>query len=214
MSNLSYFLATRNMASNKGLGLQQATTFGGVGIPLSRSYPRWFALWTSETLAPYLQGHYQGCRCLSSASDPGVVGRIVNPGQETIAVQLDDGKVGYCSEEETEKVVDALRHYNVSGAYVGTVPLDIELGHVPISHGGQYPSLYIFSTPALMMRPVKHLANVRINMVGSFEQVYMKIGYMDDEVCPGENKYQELSPITMLRVIANLMPFFKFNESP
>ncbi|KAI8594327.1 hypothetical protein EDD21DRAFT_409816 [Dissophora ornata] len=51
-------------------------------------------------------------------------------------------------------------------------------------------------------------------MVGSFEQVYMENGCMDDEVCPGENTHQELAPTSMLSVIANLMSFFEFNEPP
>ena len=35
----------------------------------------------------------------------------------------------------------------------------------------QYPGLYIFSTPARMMRPVFNLAANKVEMIGTFEQV-------------------------------------------
>ncbi|KAF9362760.1 DNA-directed RNA polymerase I subunit rpa2 [Mortierella sp. NVP85] len=135
-------------------------------------------------------------------------------GQSTVVVQLDGRIVGYCSSEEAKRVADTLRYYKVTGAYQGAVPLDIELGYVPISQGGQYPGLYIFSTPARMMRPVRYLANGKTDMVGSFEQVYMEIACMDDEIRPGENTHQELAPTSMLSIIANLTPFSDFNQSP
>ncbi|KAG0261299.1 DNA-directed RNA polymerase I subunit rpa2 [Mortierella polycephala] len=135
-------------------------------------------------------------------------------GQKTIVVQLDGRIVGYCSSNEAKKVADALRHYKVSGSHQGAIPLDVELGYVPVSHGGQYPGLYIFSTPARMMRPVRYLANGKTDMVGSFEQVYMEIACMDDEVRPGESTHQELAPTSMLSIVANLTPFSDFNQSP
>ncbi|KAI8605327.1 hypothetical protein EDD21DRAFT_151986 [Dissophora ornata] len=98
--------------------------------------------------------------------------------------------------------------------HTGAIPLDIELGYVPISHGGQYPGLYISYTAARIMRLVKCLANGKVNMVGSFEQVYMEIDCMDDEDCTGENTHQELAPTSMLRIVANLTTFFEFNKSP
>ncbi|KAI8598128.1 hypothetical protein EDD21DRAFT_407072 [Dissophora ornata] len=98
--------------------------------------------------------------------------------------------------------------------HIGAVPLDIELGYVPISHGGQYSGLYISSTAARMTRLAKCLANGKINMVGSFEQVYMEIDCMDDEVSPGGITYQELTFTSMLSVIAELTPFSDFNKSP
>ncbi|KAG0233969.1 DNA-directed RNA polymerase I subunit rpa2 [Actinomortierella wolfii] len=135
-------------------------------------------------------------------------------GKETIVVQLDGRIVGYCTSAQAKKVADALRLYKVTRAHNGAVPLDLELGYVPISRGGQYPGLYIFSQPARMMRPVRYLANGKTDMVGSFEQVYMEIACMDDEVRPGESTHQELAPTSMLSILANLTPFSDFNQSP
>ena len=48
----------------------------------------------------------------------------------------------------------------------------LEICLVPItSVASQYPGLYIFSTPARMMRPVLNLAASKVEMIGSFEQV-------------------------------------------
>ena len=48
----------------------------------------------------------------------------------------------------------------------------LEICLVPItSVASQYPGLYIFSTPARMMRPVLNLAASKVEMIGTFEQV-------------------------------------------
>ena len=48
----------------------------------------------------------------------------------------------------------------------------LEICLVPItSVASQYPGLYIFSSPARMMRPVLNLAASKVEMIGTFEQV-------------------------------------------
>ena len=61
----------------------------------------------------------------------------------------------------------------------------------PPSRGGQYPGLYLFSTRARMMRPVKYLANNRDDQVGSFEQVYMDIACTQAEIEAGVSTHVE-----------------------
>ncbi|CAM0136547.1 DNA-directed RNA polymerase I subunit rpa2 [Umbelopsis sp. WA50703] len=129
-----------------------------------------------------------------------------------VCVQLDGKIVGWCSAKAALKVAQSLRFWKVTGQH--NVPADLEIGYVPTSHGGQYPGLYLFSTPARMMRPVKYLANGKTDMIGSFEQVYMDIACMDDEVIPGVSTHQEFTPTNMLSVIANMTPFSDFNQSP
>jgi DNA-directed RNA polymerase I subunit RPA2 len=94
------------------------------------------------------------------------------------------------------------------------VPLDLEIGYVPPSHGGQYPGLFIFSNVARMMRPVKYLYNQGTDMVGTFEQVYMDIACLKEDVQPGITTHIEFSPTNILSVVANLTPFSDFNQSP
>lgn len=51
------------------------------------------------------------------------------------------------------------------------VPATLEIGLVPVLKNGQYPGLFLFSTPARMMRPVRNLATGTQELIGSFEQV-------------------------------------------
>ena len=42
---------------------------------------------------------------------------------------------------------------------------------MPICRRGQYPGIFLFSTPARMMRPVINLITQTEELIGSFEQV-------------------------------------------
>lgn len=55
----------------------------------------------------------------------------------------------------------------------------------PTEVASQYPGLYIFSTSARLMRPVKNLALNSMEMIGTFEQVYMDISVVSSETYPG-----------------------------
>ncbi|KAG0281790.1 hypothetical protein BGZ95_010443 [Linnemannia exigua] len=188
---MAYFLATGNLVSNTGLDLQQATGYTIVAEKLLRrvednnSWGFLCPVHTPDGSPCGLLNHLSHtCKVITQPADvsrlPAIlaslgVSQTLVParGQKTIVVQLDGRIVGYCSSDEAKKVADALRHYKVSGTHQGAIPLDVELGYVPISHGGQYPGLYIFSSPARMMRPVRYLANGKTDMVGSFEQCQM-----------------------------------------
>ncbi|KAI7863358.1 hypothetical protein BDF14DRAFT_1885194 [Spinellus fusiger] len=139
-----------------------------------------------------------------------VLHSINRPGD--VAVMLDGRIVGWCTPKTAEKVATSLKVWRVNGEK--DVPLDIEIASVPVSYGGEYPGLYIFSTPARMMRPVKFLANNKIDMIGTFEQVYMDIACMDDEVEIGVTSHQEVAPTNIFSIVANMTPFSDFNQSP
>ena len=56
--------------------------------------------------------------------------------------------------------------------FMWKVPQMLEICLVPITNvASQYPGLYIFSSPARMMRPVLNLAASKVEMIGTFEQV-------------------------------------------
>ena len=48
---------------------------------------------------------------------------------------------------------------------------------MPLLKGGQYPGLFLFSTPARMMRPMLNLATKTKELIGSFEQVEYIVGH-------------------------------------
>jgi DNA-directed RNA polymerase I subunit RPA2 len=65
-----------------------------------------------------------------------------------------------------------------------------------------------------MMRPVRFLENGKLDHLGSFEQVYMDVACVEEEVEKGVTTHLELDPTSMLSVVANLTPFSDFNQSP
>lgn len=50
--------------------------------------------------------------------------------------------------------------------------------------GGQFPGLFLFTNSARMMRPVMNLAAKQIELIGTFEQVYLDICITADEAYP------------------------------
>lgn len=132
-------------------------------------------------------------------------------GREQLPVMLDGQVMGYGNAELLEQIAYALRTWKVARTH--GIPMDMEIGHVPPSKGGQYPGLFLFSTPARMMRPVRHVSTQKEDHVGSFEQVYMDIACMEDEVSK-TTSHQEFTPTNVLSIVANLTPFSDFNQSP
>lgn len=134
------------------------------------------------------------------------------PGKTRLKILLDGRVIGSADPELCERIAKQLRHVKVTNQ--ATVPLDLEIGLVPVSHGGQYPGLYLFSQPSRWMRPVRYLATGDVDMIGSFEQVYMDIACLPEDIADQVTTHQELAPTSNLSVIANLTPFSDFNQSP
>ena len=134
------------------------------------------------------------------------------PRKTDIKILLDGRIIGSCAPEYVQRIAIELRRLKIMGT--NGIPLYMELGLVPVSHGGQFPGLYLFSQPARFMRPVQHLSLNRKDMVGSFEQVFMDIACLEEDVAVGVTTHTEIEPTNMLSVIANLTPFSDFNQSP
>ncbi|KAI5449924.1 hypothetical protein NCC49_003933 [Naganishia albida] len=133
-------------------------------------------------------------------------------GRKSVCVQLDGKVIGWASPAEAKQLALALRTWKTEGGQ--KIPIDLEVGYVPVSKGGQYPGLYLFSSRSRMMRPVKYLANSKLDHLGTFEQVYMDIACTPEEIEKGVSTHVEYSPTNVLSVIANLTPFSDFNQSP
>ncbi|KAF9238805.1 hypothetical protein BU15DRAFT_88248 [Melanogaster broomeanus] len=131
-------------------------------------------------------------------------------GRQNLSVQLDGRVIGWARPAVAKQLAENLRIWKTEGKH--KVPLDLEIGFVPESKGGQYPGLFLFSTRARMMRPVKFLANGRDDQVGPFEQVYMNIAIKPDEVESGVTTHVEHAPTNFLSILANLTPFSDFNQ--
>ena len=131
---------------------------------------------------------------------------------EKIVVQLDGRIMGFCSPKQARVIGDSIRYWKVGGSH--HVPIELEVGYIPSSKGGQYPGIYMFSQAARMIRPVKYLPLDQQDFVGPFEQPYMSIACTEPEIESGESTHVEFDPTNILSIIANQTPFSDFNQSP
>ncbi|XP_038680382.1 DNA-directed RNA polymerase I subunit 2 [Tripterygium wilfordii] len=148
--------------------------------------------------------------------------KLVKAGPPQILHVLLDGRVvGVIPSSEAEKVVSHLRKLKVLASSV--IPDDLEVGYVPLSLGGAYPGLYLFTNPSRFVRPVKNLSipsneSQNIELIGPFEQVFMEIRCPDGGDGGRKNAFpathEEIHPTGMLSVVANLTPWSEHNQSP
>ena len=60
--------------------------------------------------------------------------------------------------------------------YILQITDDLEVGYVPLSLGGAYPGLYLITSPARFVQPVRNISipseeSQNIELIGPFEQV-------------------------------------------
>jgi DNA-directed RNA polymerase I subunit RPA2 len=132
--------------------------------------------------------------------------------EESVTIQLDGRILGYCSPKQARMISDTLRYWKVQGHK--KLPVELEIGYVPNSNGGQYPGIYLFSQSARMYRPVKYLPLDKLDYVGPFEQPYMEIACTPSDILSGVSTHVEFDPTHILSILANLTPFSDFNQSP
>ncbi|CAL9133487.1 unnamed protein product [Musa textilis] len=140
---------------------------------------------------------------------------------EVLHVLLDGCVVGSISSVKIEEAVAHVRSLKLSG--ICGIPEDLEVGYVPLSFGGAYPGLYMFTNSSRFIRPVRNLIQVtngsnNIELIGPFEQAFMEIRCPDGgnggrrEFFPAT--HEEIHPTGILSVVANLTPWSDHNQSP
>ncbi|CAF3463706.1 unnamed protein product [Fusarium graminearum] len=146
------------------------------------------------------------------AAELGVVDVSSASTDENVVVMMDGKILGYCTPKESVRIADCFRYWKVEGTH--GVPLQLEIGYVPPSRGGSYPGVYLTSTPARMVRPVKYLPLQKEDWVGPYEQPYMSIAVVPQEIESGKSTHVEFDPTNILSILANMTPFSDFNQSP
>ncbi|KAE9973647.1 DNA-directed RNA polymerase I subunit RPA2 [Venturia inaequalis] len=131
---------------------------------------------------------------------------------DSVVVQLDGRVLGFCSPKQAISIHDSLRWWKVKGDH--GVPVELEIGYIPNSNGGQYPGVYMFSGAARLYRPVQYLNLNKVDYVGPFEQPFMSIACTDPEIIKGESTHVEFDPTNIFSIVANQTPFSDFNQSP
>ncbi|XP_072029490.1 LOW QUALITY PROTEIN: DNA-directed RNA polymerase I subunit RPA2-like [Amphiura filiformis] len=140
-------------------------------------------------------------------------GPDLNANTQSYEVALDGRVLGYVGQDQATQLVEKLRTLKVKGLH--GVPPTLEIVLVPITgKASQYPGLYLFSTPARLMRPVQHLATDSVELIGTFEQVYLNVAVIPSEAHEGLTTHLELNEGSLLSAVASLTPYSDFNQSP
>ncbi|MQL73869.1 hypothetical protein Taro_006196 [Colocasia esculenta] len=140
---------------------------------------------------------------------------------EVFFVLLDGCVIGSIVSSRVEKAVSHIRLLKLSASK--GIPNDLEVGYVPLSMGGAYPGLYLFTSPSRFVRPIRNLShpskeNLDIELIGPFEQAFMEIRCTDggdggrSDAFPAT--HEEIHPTAVLSVVANLTPWSDHNQSP
>eukprot|EP01147_Barroeca_monosierra_P009559 gene9559-1788_t len=138
--------------------------------------------------------------------------------KSTVDVLLDGCVIGHANFAVANKAAYKLREMKVMG--INGIPETLEIALVEPSPGSIYPGLYLFTTPARMLRPVMNLSLNKQELISTFEQVYMDIGvdvsecYEDRERLNVRHSHMECSKHGILSVVASFTPFSDFNQSP
>ncbi|KAA8537344.1 hypothetical protein F0562_026969 [Nyssa sinensis] len=112
----------------------------------------------------------------------------------SVLIGVDGRVVGSIPSDVVEKAVTHLRRLKLSANTA--IPDDLEVGYIPLSLGGAYPGLYLFTSPSRFVRPVRNISvppeeSHDIELIGPFEQVYMEIRCSDgDHNQSPRNMYQ------------------------
>ncbi|KAL6714634.1 DNA-directed RNA polymerase I subunit RPA2 [Lecanora helva] len=131
---------------------------------------------------------------------------------DCVVVQLDGRILGFCTSKQAHVIADTLRFWKVQGTH--NISVDLEVGYIPTTEGGQFPGIYIFSHAARMVRPVKYLPLDKQDSIGPFEQPFMSVACTENEIESGESSHVEYDPTNILSIVANQTPFSDFNQSP
>ncbi|KRT81951.1 hypothetical protein AMK59_5805, partial [Oryctes borbonicus] len=124
-----------------------------------------------------------------------------------------DGKIlGFVAFNAIETFVNNLRSLKINGE---KVPNTMEIVLVPLKKTrSQYPGLFLFTGPARMMRPLINVQTSRIELIGTFEQVYLHVCVNSGEFYKGVTTHMELSKTAFMSNLAHLIPMPDCNQSP
>ncbi|XP_043799953.1 DNA-directed RNA polymerase I subunit RPA2 [Apis laboriosa] len=137
---------------------------------------------------------------------------IADNWKNSYIVMLDGKLIGLIDDNIIARVTDKLRLLKIKGQ---EIPYMMEIALVPKKTvPAQYPGLYLFTSPARMMRPIMNLAAKNVEYIGTFEQIYLDICVTPEEAYEGLTSHQELSKTAFLSNLASLIPMPDYNQSP
>ena len=134
-------------------------------------------------------------------------------GKNNFYVALLDGNfIGWIPVNQARDIANMLRFEKVQKD--SKIPEVLEICLIEyLNKPTQYPGFYLFTDAARMIRPVVQLATGHIEMIGTFEQMYMDICVLPEEAHE-LTTHQEVSQQSILSTVASLTPFSDHNQSP
>jgi DNA-directed RNA polymerase I subunit RPA2 len=132
-------------------------------------------------------------------------GAVPFAGRSAVPIIVDGVVVGSVPESRAAVVAVALRAARLSGQ----IPRMTEIVLLPT--GPFTPTLYVFSTQQRMMRPVWNVAAGAVELIGTLEQIFMDIAASPSAT---DRPHREVHETAMLSLVASLIPFSDFNQSP
>ncbi|XP_029641029.1 DNA-directed RNA polymerase I subunit RPA2 isoform X1 [Octopus sinensis] len=133
--------------------------------------------------------------------------------QEYYTVMLNGQILGYIHQDEAYVLCNKLRALKLDPS--SKVPVTLEICFVPKTENvSLYPGVYLFSGVSRLVRPVLNLTWNKLEMIGTFEQIYLDIAVNADSIHDGITTHMELKEQNILSLLANLIPFSDFNQSP
>lgn len=132
--------------------------------------------------------------------------------KNSMVIELDGRVIGYTNPKRAREISQLLRHWKVLGKK--RIPKELEIAHIPVSNGGLYAGVYLFSSPSRMIRPVKYIPTGSLDYVGPLEQQYLTIACTPPDIIPSLTTHIEFSPTNILSILANMTPFSNHNQSP
>lgn len=132
-------------------------------------------------------------------------------------VMYDGVHLGYVHKEIGETFVNSIRYLKCTQSEPDfNIPRTLEIAFIPFSgyqRNLQWPGIFLHSTSARFVRPVKNLNFNCIEWIGPLEQMNLSIACLKDDILP-ETTHQELDPINILSIIASVGVFAEYNQSP
>ncbi|XP_050434808.1 DNA-directed RNA polymerase I subunit RPA2 [Adelges cooleyi] len=129
-------------------------------------------------------------------------------------VILDGRIIGYIPESLISWFVKKLRMLKVQGKQIPNTTEIVWLQKSGKNLLGQFPGLFLFTGNARMMRPVYNLELEQVELIGTFEQVYLDISISIDEIRPNITTHREITKTDFLSHLACLIPLPDYNQSP
>uniref|UniRef100_T1J3J6 DNA-directed RNA polymerase subunit beta n=1 Tax=Strigamia maritima TaxID=126957 RepID=T1J3J6_STRMM len=135
------------------------------------------------------------------------------PYSDCYPVLLNGEVLGWIEDKHAERFCEELRKFKVCNEENISPYLEIVL--VPkTKRASLYPGIFLFTTTARMMRPVKNLRYKKTEFIGTFEQIYLDICVKIEEAYEGYTTHQEIKQSHIMSLLANLVPFSNYNQSP